>query len=207
MIDLHIHSVYSDGAGNVMDIARKATERNLDAIAIVDHGSDHFLGLTERKAGKRDMEIRDAEAIYGIEILSGIEVEIHGDGNLFIPGKFDYILISSHSTMTPQKINMMMDTVKKQRVSAIAHFGAFGFMGFEDMELLEGLFDLLESKKVSVEINEAYMAPPDFILEMCRDRDLTCTVGSDSHRIEDVGKVEWAMKCMETYFKGRLIRW
>ncbi len=207
MIDFHIHSVYSDGTGTVMDIAKKASRMKMDAIAIVDHGPYHPSGLTERKAKNRNSEIREAEATYGIRILSGVELEIEGDGSLTIPGTFDIVFITSHSPLTPSRINMFIDTLKNRRISAIAHFGAFGFMGFEDMELIEIFLDTVEKKGISIEINEAYMAPPGFILEMCTQRNITCTVGSDSHTVEGVGRVEWAMRCMETYFKGRLINW
>ena len=35
--NLHIHSLYSDGAGSVRDIARTAQERDLDFIILNDH--------------------------------------------------------------------------------------------------------------------------------------------------------------------------
>lgn len=37
MIDLHIHTTYSDGTKNVTQILKQAEELNLDYISITDH--------------------------------------------------------------------------------------------------------------------------------------------------------------------------
>ncbi|MEM4541130.1 MAG: PHP domain-containing protein, partial [Archaeoglobaceae archaeon] len=70
MIDLHIHSNFSDGKASVAEIAKKAKEIGLKAIAIVDHSIELGFGLDEIKAKRREMEIEDAKAIYGIKIYS-----------------------------------------------------------------------------------------------------------------------------------------
>ena len=207
MIDFHIHSSYSDGEASIMEIARKASSMKLEAIAVLDHGPYHPLGLTEKKTRKRKMEIEEAEATYGIEILDGVEVEIEGDGGLSIPGEFDLVLITSHSIITPAEVHRFISAVKENRVDVIAHFGAFGFVELGESELINMFLDIIESNRVALELNEAYRAPPDPVLELCMEREIMCSVGSDSHTVAGIGKIEWALKCMETYFKGRLIRW
>ena len=39
MIDLHMHSTHSDGTDTVMDILKKAQEKNLSYISITDHNT------------------------------------------------------------------------------------------------------------------------------------------------------------------------
>ena len=56
-IDLHIHSINSDGTDTVDEIVEKALEMQLEAISITDH---EYLTIPK----KRD----------GIEIINGIEV-------------------------------------------------------------------------------------------------------------------------------------
>lgn len=84
MIDLHIHSNYSDGQGSVEEIARRAKERGLKAIAIVDHSIELPFGLTEKKARMREIEIENAASLYGIKIYSGIECSINAAGEIEI---------------------------------------------------------------------------------------------------------------------------
>ncbi|UMZ73482.1 PHP domain-containing protein [Natranaerofaba carboxydovora] len=69
-VDLHIHSTYSDGIFTPYEIANKAYQSGLSAIAITDH--DTILGLQELK------KIDFIEVIPGIEISSKYEgVEYH----------------------------------------------------------------------------------------------------------------------------------
>jgi len=62
MIDLHIHTIHSDGAFTPCEVVRYANEKRLTAIAITDH--DCVSGVKEAQ------EIGDR---LGIEVLSGIE--------------------------------------------------------------------------------------------------------------------------------------
>ncbi|MBO71420.1 MAG: hypothetical protein CL508_03800, partial [Actinobacteria bacterium] len=69
-IDLHIHSINSDGTDTVDEIVEKALEMQLEAISITDH---EYLTIPK----KRD----------GIEIINGIEVSANWntveDSNVF----------------------------------------------------------------------------------------------------------------------------
>lgn len=61
--DLHMHSLYSDGEFSPMELARRAKERGVKAIAITDH--DTLSGEEEKRA---------AAAANGLEYVSGWEV-------------------------------------------------------------------------------------------------------------------------------------
>jgi hypothetical protein len=71
--DLHAHTVHSDGALTVPELARFATERGLDFLAVTDHNtiSHHH-------------ELPAASAALGIVLIPGQEVTIEaGHGNAF----------------------------------------------------------------------------------------------------------------------------
>ncbi len=64
-VDLHMHSVYSDGSMTPTELVLHAKERGIAAIALTDH--DSVGGVSEAiKAGKE----------YGIEVVSGIEFSV-----------------------------------------------------------------------------------------------------------------------------------
>lgn len=72
-IDLHIHTIYSDGTSTPEEVVYRAEELNLSAISITDH--DSVAGLEEAIAigEKVDMEI-----VPGIEMSTDVgEDEIH----------------------------------------------------------------------------------------------------------------------------------
>ncbi|MDO5389201.1 MAG: PHP domain-containing protein [Clostridia bacterium] len=67
-VDLHTHSLYSDGTFTPDEIVKYANEKGLRAIALTDH--DTLSGINEAKtAGEK----------YGVEIIPGIEVSTEYD--------------------------------------------------------------------------------------------------------------------------------
>ncbi|HZK02580.1 MAG TPA: PHP domain-containing protein [Anaerovoracaceae bacterium] len=69
MIDMHLHTYYSDGTMSPTEIVKRAADRGVKTIAITDH--DGLNGIEEAlEAGKR----------YGIKVIPGIELS----ANLFI---------------------------------------------------------------------------------------------------------------------------
>ena len=75
-VDLHTHSVYSDGTATPQELVRMAARINLHALALTDH--DTLEGCAEAiTAGKE----------YGVHVLSGMEIScVHGPFSLHILG-------------------------------------------------------------------------------------------------------------------------
>ena len=80
MIDLHIHTKYSDGTDEVLDILKKAENNHLDYISITDHNNCNAYDELEQ------INIKDyynGKIITGIEMntkILGIPIEILGYG-------------------------------------------------------------------------------------------------------------------------------
>ena len=68
-IDLHVHTLMSDGSDSPTAVVEKAARLGLRAIAITDH--DTFSGIDEAtEAGKR----------LGVEVVPGVELSTMHDG-------------------------------------------------------------------------------------------------------------------------------
>ncbi len=68
-IDLHVHSIYSDGSFSPAGLVELGSKNGLTALSITDH--DTVEGIAEAKeAGKR----------YGVEIVSGVELSAEHQG-------------------------------------------------------------------------------------------------------------------------------
>lgn len=73
MIDLHLHTYYSDGTLSPEDLVLQAKNLGIDTIAITDH--DGMQGLEEgMKAGKK----------YGVQVIPGIELSTEDDSGAYI---------------------------------------------------------------------------------------------------------------------------
>lgn len=66
MIDLHIHTLNSDGSDSVIDVLKKAEEKKLKYISITDH--DNCKGYSE-------LEKIDIKQYYSGKIIPGIEIK------------------------------------------------------------------------------------------------------------------------------------
>jgi histidinol phosphatase-like PHP family hydrolase len=205
MIDLHIHSNYSDGQGSVEEIARRAKERGLKAIAIVDHSIELPFGLTEKKARMREIEIENAASLYGIKIYSGIECSINAAGEIVLPDfDFDFIIASVHEFVYGQAYyERIIRCLESHDVDVLGHpfSPLFGFDG-RLAEMDEKLLDVIEEREVAVELNSSHKSPQDEFLQLCRDRKIAYSIGSDAHSLSGVGEVGWSVEKAKRYMAG-----
>ncbi len=103
MIDLHMHTKYSDGTDEVVEILKKAERLNLDFISITDHNTCKAYDELE------NIKVEDyysGKIIKGIELntkMLGVPIEILGYGvNKDIMND-----ITAKKYLTPQKRNML----------------------------------------------------------------------------------------------------
>ena len=76
-IDLHTHSLHSDGAQTPADVVKTAASAGLSAVALTDH--DCITGVREAmEAGKA----------MGVEVIPGVELSAQSDTELHILGYF-----------------------------------------------------------------------------------------------------------------------
>ncbi len=73
MIDLHLHTKYSDGADEVIDILKKAQELKVKYISITDH---------ETTKAYNELNNIDISKYYDGKIIPGIEIKCAIDGRL-----------------------------------------------------------------------------------------------------------------------------
>jgi len=83
-VDLHIHTVYSDGRGTIDAILARAEQRGLDGIAVTDHGT--IAGALEAKAVSRKLLVIpgcEVTTDFGHLLALGVESPL--------PSKLEYM--------------------------------------------------------------------------------------------------------------------
>jgi hypothetical protein len=103
-IDLHIHSTFSDSDLTIEDIFKIARLKELSAIAITDH--DTVDGMEEAKR---------FSAIYGIELIEGIELSTQKDDTEV--HMLGYFLDSSNPKLKEELKNVRK--LRKERLSGM----------------------------------------------------------------------------------------
>ena len=129
--DLHAHTDWSDGRHSIREMIEAAKAFGHEYIAITDHSESSRVanGLTPERLLEQITHIREAnEAIGGIEVLAGSEVDIRIDGSLDfsdeILGQLDIVIASVHSGFTLSKSAMTKRVVRaidNPHVTIIGH--------------------------------------------------------------------------------------
>jgi DNA polymerase (family 10) len=102
--DLQTHSTHSDGRVSLREMAQAAQDLGYEYLACTDHTS--YLGVTQGLDAEEALAYLEEidrlnEELDGIQLLKGMEVDIHKDGSLDLPDdvlkKLDITLCSVHS--------------------------------------------------------------------------------------------------------------
>jgi DNA polymerase (family 10) len=129
--DLHMHTDWSDGHNSIEEIALAAKKLGYQYIAITDHSSGRGIahGLDIERLRQQIEEIKKVnEHLDGIQVFSGIEVDIRADGSLDLPheilAELDIVIAAVHSAMNQNEEKMtrrVLSAVDNPDVDIIAH--------------------------------------------------------------------------------------
>jgi len=129
--DLHTHTRLTDGSSTVAEMVRAGFERGYAYMAITDHSQALGItgGLTEDELRAEHMQIRALQAEYpSIELLCGVEVDIHIDERLDCSDEFlescDVVVASIHSAMQKSRevqTSRLITAIRNPHVDVIAH--------------------------------------------------------------------------------------
>jgi DNA polymerase (family 10) len=129
--DLHSHTVASDGHNTIEEMALAARDRGYEYLAITDHSASHGFGndVSPEELRKQIERVHAAnQAIDGIELLAGSEVNILPDGSLDyeddLLGELDWVVGSVHTAFSLSEQAMterMIAAIEHPLVDAIGH--------------------------------------------------------------------------------------
>lgn len=141
MIDLHLHTYYSDGTMSPEELVRYAKESGAETIAITDH--DGMGGLGEgMEAGKR----------LGVQVIPGIELSTEDDEGIYMH------ILGYCFDLNNEALKKEVEWIRKKRVernenllAALREIGCK--LSKEDLQLREG---------------QDYVGKPTFALALAR---------------------------------------
>ena len=126
----HNHTVYSDGANTVEEMARAAKALGLKYLGFGDHSPSLTVanGLSPDRVRKQQAEIDAlAKTLKGIHLFKGTEVDILADGSLDyddeVLATFDYVVASVHSHFAMTRADMTKRIVRAVRHPLVTMLG------------------------------------------------------------------------------------
>ncbi|MBB6448293.1 DNA polymerase (family 10) [Geomicrobium halophilum] len=211
--DLHMHTVWSDGANSIEDMAKAAIERGYEYIAITDHS--RYLqvanGLSEERVLRQQEELRNVnEKLNDIHLFSGIEMDIRPDGTLDYSDKtleqIDFVIASVHSgfSQTERQIRSRINAaLENPYVNLIAHptgrlIGKRNGYAVD----MDWLFKRAAETGTALELN-ANPHRLDLsagVLKRAVDQGATIAINTDAHRAEGLAQMVFGVGAAKKAF-------
>ena len=129
--DLHVHSSWSDGRASIQEMAEAALVLGYEYIAICDHSPSIGIagGLVPEKLEQKIEAVAAAnEALEGITVLMGTEVDIKADGGLDYPDELlarcDVVVASVHMGQQQAEraiTGRLISAIENKNVDIIGH--------------------------------------------------------------------------------------
>ena len=204
--DVHMHTVETDGRNTIEEMAAAARERGYKYMAITDHSKNLAFanGLDDERAIKHIAKIRAAnEAIDGIRIFAGIEVDILEDGTLDLSdevlAQMDIVIASVHSHFNQSADEMtkrLLKAVSNPSVSLIGHpTGRILLRRDAYAYDMEAVLQAAARNKVAMELN-AYPDRLDLCdrhLRQAKQAGVKIVINTDSHHTSHMEKIRYGV--------------
>ncbi|MCJ7766176.1 MAG: PHP domain-containing protein, partial [Thiovulaceae bacterium] len=197
--DLHLHTVYTDGANTIREMALSAREKGYEYIAVTDH-TKHLIiahGLDEKRVRQQLDEIdRINEELKGITILKSAEVDILSNGELDLPDsvlkELDLAVCAVHYAMNLSKKEQtarILKAMENPYFSILAH-PTGRLIGLRDAyEVdIEAIIKGCSQRGCILELN----AQPDRLdlndihCKMAKEAGVPIAISTDAHSVRDL---------------------
>lgn len=208
--DLHMHTVYSDGAYSVRDMVEAARAIGYEYIVITDHSKSLRVanGLNDERLLEQLAEIRAIDKEYrDIDVYSGTEMDILADGTLDysdeILEQLDYVIAAIHSSFQQSEEDIMhrlKSAMDNPYVRHIAH-PTGRLIGVRDgyKVNMDELFEYAKQTNTVLEIN-ANPQRLDLSSDVIANRDVMFTVNTDAHHTSHFDFMKYGVATLQKAF-------
>ncbi|HEV2273795.1 MAG TPA: DNA polymerase/3'-5' exonuclease PolX [Acidobacteriaceae bacterium] len=205
--DVHMHTQETDGRNTIREMAEAAVARGYSYIAITDHSKNLAMtnGLDDQRAIAHMKRIREVEAEMDgrIRILTGIEVDILGDGEIDLSNEvlsqMDVVIASVHSLFNQEKEQMtarMLKALENPCVKILGHPTGRLLLRRDAYELdLTAVLKQAAKLGVAVEHN-AYpdrLDLSDLHLRLAKELGVKLVVNTDSHHTSHLENMRYGI--------------
>ncbi len=211
-VDLHVHTVHSDGQLTVAEVARAAKHENV-LCGVCDHLSPYHFMYDEAAFDAYVADVGRHGLLCGAEYCIGAEIPV-GPDRL---ARLDYLTAGLHAvTVAGRKYFFWGEDLPADAAAFAAACVAAAEAAlpvnkpdilahptflppplqdrYDDLwtrELLTRLFEAVLASGVALEISGRWLVPRPGALKLAAEMGLTFAVGSDAHRRDQLFNVEY----------------
>lgn len=205
--DIHMHTVYSDGAFSIREMVEACIEKGYGYIVITDHSKSLRVanGLDEKRLMAQLEEIRAINEEYDeIDVYSGTEMDILKDGTLDysddILKELDYVIAAIHSSFqqTEEEIMHRLESAcRNPYVRHIAHPTGRLIGRREGYPVdMDRLISLAAETGTALEVNANPMRL-DLSAEAIRHKDVMLSVNTDAHHTDHLDFMKYGVATLQ----------
>ncbi len=197
--DLHMHTDFSDGTASLSEMARAARTAGLKYVVCSDHAST--MGMVKGvKSGNMTQYLRMIERarkqVSGIQVISGLEVDILADGSLYLSDmllkKVDWVIASVHSHFRQSSADMTKRLITALEHPSVKVLGHPTTRKITKRELIKFDVDRVckaaKANHVALELDGApdRLDLPDHLLRRAKDLGVKIVIDTDSHQVSEL---------------------
>jgi len=221
-INLHTHSVFSDGKNSIKQLVTISLKLKLNYLAITDHFSDSWKSNiiptlnTAEKIEDYLTKIENCQIFLktnnkNLRLYKGIEIDIGSSEKvikkLIRPEDFDIILFEYLET--PEGMAYIRNIIEywkkltptnnKFPLLGLAHFDPSNFIH----QGLDSLIFFLKEFKIYYEFNSSYYEyfskKNELFFKKLKEHNIYIAIGSDAHNLNGLDFIEEPLKMIEIY--------
>ena len=201
--DLQTHTTWTDGSASIEAMARAARALGREYVVITDHTRDLAMtgGLDEKRLREQVAEIRKVDqALDGIRVLAGVEVNVRPDGSLDVSdevlAELDVVGAAIHAHFDQPKAEMtrrLVRAVENPNVDLLFHplARALGRRRSVDVDfdaLLEAC--LRTGTVLEIDAQPERLDLPDALVRRAVEAGAKIAVDSDAHTVDELRYIE-----------------
>ncbi|MCX5703903.1 MAG: PHP domain-containing protein, partial [Candidatus Omnitrophica bacterium] len=204
--ELHAHSLWSDGANTIEEMAKRAKSLGFSYIAITDHSQSLRIarGLTIADLKKKKIEIDKLnKKLKNFRVLYGTEVDIGPDGQIDykdeVLKEFDLVVGAIHSGFKQSKEQLSRRITKaclNKYVHIIAHPTGRLWGEREAYQIdLDGILKVASDTNTSLEINAfpQRLDLNDLNAYRAKEMGVRLAIGTDAHTADQLGSMRFGI--------------
>lgn len=207
-VDFQIHTTQTDGRATIEELLQAAQRRGLSAIAFTEHVRRDTTWFADFAAKVRSA----AKAYPKLQVLVGCEakaLDMNGalDASDEILAECDLVLGSVHrfpdgaggflnfadldaAACAEIECALALGLVRHAPIHVLSHPGGMTLRrhGSFPEPMFRKLFAAVLERGIAIEINSSYLRDVPAFLELCAEFNPYVSIGSDAHRLEEVGR-------------------